>query len=154
MTIGKGEQMKDCNRFLFLLIMLVLLPVIAGMGSNMGASSPDKIPVPDKKYSATFIDQMDVVTECTEVSFEGKTFLEGKRGEGTYTIPFEKITHIVFQLEDSKLKGIVKLKDGNKEELILNKDHKAYGLTQTGTFMINLSGLKKINVHQKAVRKE
>lgn len=146
--------MKNDNRFLFLLVILALLPVITGMGFNMGASSPDKIPVPDKKYSATFIDQMDIVTECTDISIEGKTFLEGKKGEGTYTIPFEKITHIVFQLEGGKLTGIAKLKDGSKEDLLLNKDHKAYGLTQTGTFMINLSGLKKINIYQKAARKE
>jgi len=37
-------------------------PVILGMGA-LGDSPANKIPVPDKKFTVTFIDQMDVVTK-------------------------------------------------------------------------------------------
>ena len=64
------------------------------MGSLQGPAPAEKIPIPVKKYNATFVDQMDVITECTHVSIEGATFLEGKRGEGNYTISFDNIDQV------------------------------------------------------------
>jgi hypothetical protein len=72
------------------MIILVTIPFLAGMGSMQGPSSPEKIPVPVKQYHATFVDQMDITTECKEVSIEGAIYLEGKRGEGNYTISFSQ----------------------------------------------------------------
>ncbi|MCD6487516.1 MAG: hypothetical protein J7K35_09375 [Syntrophobacterales bacterium] len=132
------------KRLYICFLIMLLVPFILGMGSMTGDDSPDKIPVTDKKFSATFVDQMDVVTRCTEVSIEGKTFVEGVKGEGTYTIPFEKIKNIRFFLKDGKLKGVVLLKSNSRDELTLNKDYKAYGRTTHGTFQIDISGLKKM----------
>jgi len=115
-----------------------------GMGSITGDDSPDRIPVTEKKFSATFVDQMDIVTKCTEISIEGKTFIEGVKGEGTYTIPFEKIKSVRFFLKDGKLEGLVLLRNNNKNELILNKDYKVYGRTSSGTFQISILNLKKM----------
>jgi len=129
-----------------LLPLLVIIPLLAAMGTPGGEGSPDKIPIPEKKYTATFIDQDDVITECRDVSIEGGTFLEGKKGEGTYTIPFDTIASIVFQLKDDRLTGIVRLKGGDGIELIVNKDARAYGYTKYGPFQIRLGDLKKITV--------
>jgi len=129
------------------LVILIFLPFLLGMGFLFGDGSPEKIPVPEENFTATFIDQMDIIAECTEVSIEGGTFLEGKRGKGVYTIPFDKIKNIVFYLEEGKLSGSVKLKDGSTVELVLKKDSKAYGRTKYGTFQIELSNLKKIIIH-------
>ncbi|MBW2599879.1 MAG: hypothetical protein JRC60_07375 [Deltaproteobacteria bacterium] len=129
--------------YMYFLIML-FVPFILGMGSMTGDDSPDKIPVTEKKFSATFVDQMDVVTRCTEVSIEGKTFVEGVKGEGTYTIPFEKIKSVGFFLKDGKLKGLVLLRNNNRDELILNKDYKVYGRTSYGTFQIGILDLRKM----------
>ena len=126
----------------FLIILFV--PFMLGMGSMTGDDSPDRIPVTEKKFSAIFVDQMDVVTRCTEVSIEGKTFIDGMKGEGTYTIPFEKIKSVRFFLKDGKLKGLILLRNNNKDELILNKDYKVYGRTGHGTFQIGVSNLKKM----------
>ena len=68
--------MKKCIGCFFLLI---AIPVLMGMGSLQGPASPDKIPAPSKKFTAVFVDQMDVSTECSESSIEGTSFLEGKR---------------------------------------------------------------------------
>ncbi len=123
---------------------MLFVPFVLGMGSMTGDDSPDRIPVTEKKFSATFVDQMDVVTRCTDVSIEGKTFIEGTKGKGTYTIPFEKIKSVRFFLKGGELKGFILLEAGNRDELILDKDHKVYGRTNSGTFQIGLSGLKKM----------
>ena len=128
---------------LSLLIFLLLSPLLAGMGA-LQTQSPEKIPVPAKKYLATFIDQADFVTDCRDVSIDGGTFLEGKRGKGTDVIPFENIAEISLLLETDKLTGIVKLRDGNTTQLILNHNQIAYGHTKYGTFQIKLSELKKV----------
>jgi len=132
------------GRSYLLLPILAVLPFLLAMGSLSGEGSPDKIPIPAKKFTATFIDQTDVITECRDVSIEGGAFLEGKRGEGTYTIPFDNIRSILLRMADGKLIGIATLHDGSIIELSLNKNHKAYGHTRYGTFQIRLADLKKM----------
>jgi hypothetical protein len=133
------------KKYIFTII-LVIIPFLTGMGSMQGPSSPEKIPVPVKQYHATFVDQMDVTTECREVSIEGTIYLEGKRGEGNYTISFDNIEQVLFRLNADRLTGIVKLRAGGTTELALNKTHKAYGRTKYGTFQIRLIDLKMITI--------
>ncbi|MCX5830562.1 MAG: hypothetical protein NT140_01480 [Deltaproteobacteria bacterium] len=128
---------------LALLIVLALLPLLTAM-SALQSQSPEKIPVPEKKYFATFIDQTDIMTDCRNISIDGETFLEGKRGNGTNTISFEIIAEVSFLLEGEKLTGTVKLRDGNAIQLSLNKNQRAYGYTKYGTYQIKLSELKQM----------
>jgi hypothetical protein len=132
--------------------LLVAIPVLMGMGSLQGTASPEKIPVPVKKYTAVFVDQMDIATECSEASIEGTTFLEGKRGEGTYTISFDNIDQISFRMNAERLTGMVMLRDGGTSELTLNKTQKAFGRTKYGTFQVKLSDLKKLVIRNAAPR--
>ena len=83
---------QRCGYFLI----VFLVPLLMGMGSMTGNDTPDKIPVPEKKFNVTFIDQMDIVTTCTEASIDGKTFMEGRKGKGVYTIPFDAIASVTF----------------------------------------------------------
>jgi hypothetical protein len=122
------------------------------MGSLQGTASPEKIPITVKKYTAVFVDQMDVSTECSEASIEGTTFLEGKKGEGTFTISFDNIDQISFRMNAERLTGIVKLRDGGTSELTLNKTQKAFGQTKYGTFQIRLSDLKKLVIRPASAR--
>ena len=131
----------------FLIIIFALLPFLTAM-SALQNQSPEKIPVPEKKYFATFIDQTDIMTDCRNVSIDGETFLEGKRGNGTNTIPFDIITEVSFMLEGEKLNGAVKLRDGNAVQLILNKNQRAYGHTKYGTYQIKLADLKKMTLNK------
>lgn len=134
------------KRFLFFLLLMTVMSVLLGLGSLQGPASPDKIPVPVKKYTATILDQMDVVAQCSDVSIEGETFLEGKRGEGNYTISFDNIEQILFLFNADRLTGIVKLRDGGSSELTLNKSQKLYGRTRYGTFQIKLQDIKKLAI--------
>ena len=126
-----------------MLLFLVMAPALMGMGSMGGSGTPDKIPLPAKKFTALVIDQLDVDTEIREISIEGRTFLEGKKGEGTFTIAFEKIKTITFLMKDGKLYGAVLLQDGNTEQLSLNKGQKIFGRTPYGTFQITLGEMKR-----------
>lgn len=137
----KGDRMKRLRK---ILVILLFLPFVMGMGSILGDESSDKIPLPEKKYIAIYIDTMDVTTKCTDVSIQGKTFIEGKMGEGTYTIPFDNIKQIVFIVKNDTLTGRITLKDGDKTTVILKRDQKAYGQAKYGTFQIKLNNLKKI----------
>jgi ABC-type Na+ efflux pump permease subunit len=124
-------------------LMIVCLPLLLGMGSQ-GGTPADKIPVPARKFIATLVDQMDITTQCSDVSIEGGTALQGKVGEGTYTVDFENIQEVVFRQHSEKLNGQVKMRDGSSIELIIGKDKKAYGRTKFGTFQIRLNDLKKM----------
>jgi hypothetical protein len=44
------------------------------------------------------------MTECRDVSIEGRMFVEGKKGDGSYTISFENIDYMVFRLNESMTK--------------------------------------------------
>jgi hypothetical protein len=128
---------------LAILAILALVPLLSAM-SALQTQSPEKIPVPEKKYMATFVDQTDMITDCRNISIDGETFLEGKRGNGTNTIPFEIIAEVSFMLEGEKLTGEVKLRDGNAVQLTFNKNQRAYGHTKYGTYQIKLADLKKM----------
>jgi hypothetical protein len=106
-----GGPMK---RFLLFLILMTVMPVLLGIGSLQKPASPEKIPVPVKKYAATILDQTEVVAQCSDVSIEGETFLEGKRGEGNYTISFDNIEQILFRINADRLTGIVKCATGHR----------------------------------------
>ena len=134
------------KKFILAIIFLTAVPFLLGMGSLQGQAPVEKIPVPVRQYNATFVDQVDVFTECTHISIEGATFLEGKRGEGNYTISFDNIEQVSFRLNAERLTGIVKLRSGGTYELILNKNQRAYGRTTYGTFQIKLMDLKKLTI--------
>ncbi len=134
------------KRILSIVVVLAAVPLLMGLGSQGGA--PGKIPKPDKKYSAVFVDHMDVVTECSDVTIEGITFLEGKRGGGIVIIPFQNITSVLFRLSGNNLIATVRLGDGKTMELTVDKKHRAYGMTNYGTFQIQLVDLKKLTLRK------
>lgn len=138
-------KLKRSSGFLFFSL-TILIPVFLGMGSAGSTGAPGKIPVPAKKFTATVIDEMDVATEARDISIEGETFLEGKKGEGTFTISFENIKFVNFLMNDGKLIGHVQMRDGKTVQLELKKKQKMFGKTPYGTFQISLGDLKKVTL--------
>jgi len=130
----------------WIMVLLLSLPLLVAMGPLKGDAPPDRIPVPAKQFTAVFIDQTDFSTECRDVSIEGGTYLEGRRVEGLHTVSFEQIESILFRFSSGKLYAAAKLRDGGSVELVVNKDHRAYGATKYGTFQIKLADLKKMTL--------
>ncbi len=135
------------GRYRYIWVML-FVPLIFGMGSTMDGDNPDKIPVTEKKFSAVFVDQMDIVTKCTEVSIEGNTFIQGRKGKGVYTIPFEEVELVNFLSKGEELRVLIRLRNKSADELILDGGQKAYGRTEHGTFRIDLSSIKKMVINE------
>ncbi|MCX7634699.1 MAG: hypothetical protein N2Z74_03015, partial [Syntrophales bacterium] len=103
--------MMQRKTFLIVVMILLLIPLMTAMGSLTGAA-PGSVPKPAKPFRAIFIDQMDVATEVQDVTIEGGIFIEGKRGEGTITVPFDNIHKVVFLMQDGRLTASVSLKGG------------------------------------------
>ena len=126
-------------------LVFIAVPIIMAMGSS-GGGPVDRIPTAAKNVGAVFIDQNDVVTECTGASIDGDTFLEGKKGLGTYTIAFDKIKSVAFRINNGELLGTARLADGGETTLVLDKNKKAYGRTRFGSFQIRIANLKKMTI--------
>ncbi len=137
---------------LHLLLAVLALPFLMGMGALTGEVTPERIPVPQKKFAAAFTDNLDIVTDCTEVSIEGMTHLEGRRGEGKLLINFERIQQISFGRSGGRLMARVGLADGTSLEIAVDKEQKAYGRTAYGAFVIKLGELKLVQFAKTPVK--
>ncbi|MDQ5985642.1 MAG: hypothetical protein CSYNP_01356 [Syntrophus sp. SKADARSKE-3] len=134
------------KKWIVIVMLLPLIPLCLAMGGNSANVSPERIPIPAKKYQAIFIDLSDIVTEARDVSIEGATYLEGKKGEGAFTIPFDRIQSATFLMNDGKLNVMIKLRDGATLQLTVAKNKKVFGRTPYGTFQISLGDLKKMTI--------
>jgi hypothetical protein len=111
---------------------------------GLGGTPVNKIPTPERDFSATLIDKQDVVTKCKQVSREGDVFFLGKKGRGTVTIPFEKIKITEFESKKGVVTAVIKLIDGQTIEIEMDKSQRFYGMANFGTFEIEVSDLKKV----------
>ncbi len=132
------------KKFLPALVILAV-PIILAMGGS-GGGPVDRVPVAAKNVTAVFVDQNDVVTECANASIDGEAFLQGKKGQGVYTIGFEKIKSVVFRMQNGELLGTARLNEGGETTLVLDKNKKAFGRTKFGTFQIRIANLKKMTI--------
>ena len=71
-----------------MIIMIAFFTI--GMGT-LGEKEPTKIPEPDDNFSAKVVDQCDISSEMTLFNLEGQTFISGKYGGATVSIPFDNI---------------------------------------------------------------
>ena len=133
------------KRLYQLINVIVLLPLLMGM-SNLGGESPARIPVPEKKFKAAFIDQTDTYTDVSEASIDGHAFLAGKKGEGNYTVAFENIHYIDYLMKNDILIAQIQMRDGAVLSLTVKKNSHAFGKTSYGTFQIRLADLKRMTI--------
>jgi hypothetical protein len=116
------------------------------MGELGGGPAPvDKIPTPEKNYSAVLLDRQGVQTTIQSFSFEGKIFLAGKLGSASIAVPFEKIAEIQFQgQEGSETTASVVLRDQKTVQLKMDKRSKFFGKTDFGTYQVEAKDLKTV----------
>lgn len=137
--------MKKCFAVTAVLSSLLFL---MGMGGLGGPASVEKVPVPEKNFNARIVDREGVQTSLSQVSFEGKVFLVGKRGDATVTIPFEKISSLditVTGQQGNEVLCVVSLRGKEKIEIKVDKISKFYGKADFGTFQIESKDLKSIS---------
>ena len=137
--------MKRCFAVTALLSSLLFL---MGMGGLGGQAPVEKVPVPEKNFNARIVDREGVQTSLSQVNFEGKVFLVGKRGDATVTIPFEKISSLditVTGQQGNEVLYVVSLRGKEKTEIKVDKISKFYGKADFGTFQIESKDLKSIS---------
>jgi hypothetical protein len=135
--------MKKCFAVTAVLSSLLFL---MGMGGLGGSAPVDKVPVPEKNFNARTVDREGVQTSLSQVSFEGKIFLVGKRGDATVTIPFEKISHLdITGQQGNEVLSVVSLRNKEKIEVKVEKSSKFFGKADFGTFQIESKDLKSIS---------
>jgi hypothetical protein len=127
-------------------ILLTCFFFLVGMGEFGGGPAPiDKIPAPEKNFSAAVLDREGVQTKLQAFSFEGKTFLAGKHGSASVTVPFEKIAEIQFPGPDGKETDVhVILRDQKSVLMKIEKRSKFFGKTDFGTYQVETKDLKSI----------
>lgn len=130
------------SRVLLAVVFLALWPLLLGMGGKPGT----QIPVPELEFNATVIDDLDISTNCTKVSWEGETFFKATRGKGTVTISFERVSKVtrVGEAKDGKMDFQVTLRDGQTVAVTLNSEERFFGTTSFGTYRILARHIKEI----------
>ena len=131
------------NRVLRALAIIMLSFSCMGMGA-LNDEETVKIPEPDYNFSVTLVDQLDVSSDIVFFSLDGQTYISGKRGGATVSIPFANIRSIDFRLEGEDLFAILNLKEKSEFELNINKDQLFYGQLPFGTFSIKTEDTKKV----------
>lgn len=136
--------MRKC----FILSALLLIPFIMGMGVG-GENVTHKIPSPDKNFSATIIDSKGMATKVSQISFDGKIFLAGQRGNTTVTIPFEKINSVeVGKTEDDKkVSAFITLRAGGTLNITVDGKLPCYGSADFGNVQIEFKDIRKMEIH-------
>ena len=110
------------KKYLAPLFIFSSLIFLLGMGELGGTAPVDKIPAPDKNFTARVVDRQGIETALSKVSYEGNVFLIGNRGSAAVTIPFEKISQLQLQsLEGSEVLVKVFLRDQKSVEIKVAK---------------------------------
>jgi len=138
-----GAEMR---KYFAPVVLFSSLLFLMGMGSLGGPAPVEKTPVPEKNFNARVLDHQGVQTSLSQVSFEGKVFLVGKRGDATVTIPFEKISQVEIKgQEGNEVLVVVTLQKQERVEVKVEKSSKFYGKADFGTFQIESKDLKSIS---------
>lgn len=136
------------KKYLVVLSALFVTPFIMGMGIG-GGNVKHNIPVPDKNFSATIVDSQGVTTKVTQISFDGKTYLAGQRGNTNVTIPFDKISSVqVGKLaEEKKLSAFITLKVGGTLNISVDGNLPCYGSADFGNVQVEFKDIRKVDIH-------
>jgi len=126
-------------------VILMIAFFAIGMGT-FGDKEPTKIPEPDDDFSATVIDQGDVSSDITLFSLDGQTFISGRYGGATVSIPFDNIQEMNFYAKGSDLFATVIMRKTPQVELKMDKDRIFYGQLPYGLFSIQIGDVKKIMI--------
>lgn len=128
----------------------VLLGALAagalGLGTT-GGSTPGKIPMPARNFTAEVTDRQGVVTRATHVSCGGETFVVGKRGDTTLTVGFDKVRRVRFAPPaDRFVEATVETASGETLRLRVERGLLCAGQTEYGTVQVEAGDLQQIAI--------
>lgn len=127
------------------LSLLILIPVIFGMGGN-GADSTS-IPKPEELYTAKLMDRNGVETVVEQFSCDGRVFLSVERGGGTLMVPFSKISAVnLGQQAGSKIAAEIKIAGDQELKGEISRSMKCAGSTPFGNFIAEIVNIDSMEL--------
>lgn len=137
------------------LALMITIPLLMGMGTGSG-NMTHKIPVPEKNFAATIVDSEGITTKVTQISFDGRTYLSGQRGNTTVTVPFEKISTVQVGKaeEEKKVSAFITLKAGGTVNVIVDGKLPCYGSADFGNVQVEFKDIKKVEIHGIAAKEK
>lgn len=134
---------------------LWMLPVLAmaaillmGMG---GGADDTAMPtqIPPRNYNVSISDQKGNTLKVQRFTWEGKVFFRAQYGSATVTLPFDKIRSVELNPKDrkagaSRISATATLKTGEKVDVAIERETKAYGETKFGAYEIFLKDVASI----------
>ncbi len=132
-----------------IILLLSLVPFLLGLGGGNGSTEDGAtLPLPQKNFSVTLMDNTGLVTGTSRMTWEGKNYLKGQYGEATITIPFEKIQVVKFLPEDGAnptlIQAQVQLTSGKTYPLSIDRTTKVYAETDFGQLEIFVQDLQQM----------
>jgi hypothetical protein len=128
----------------YALLLLVIGFTTLGMG-GLGEQDSVETPEPDRIYTVTLIDQSDVSMALEKITCNGQTYITGEMGRARLSIDFLKISAIFFYLEDDKVRAEVKLHDGQKAVIYMERSVPWYGRASFADVKIETKDIKTID---------
>ncbi|HLC26712.1 MAG TPA: hypothetical protein VJM80_08070 [bacterium] len=127
--------------------LFVILLGVAAVGMGTTGRGPGEIPIPGRDFSATIIDRQNIATPVTQISFNGQATLQGNRGEGSLTVPFDRIKTISFSDADAlKRRARITFKDSSETvDMVVDGQLKVYGKSRYGAFEIITKNIQRID---------
>ncbi len=133
-------------------VLVIILPLLMGMGGLKEQKSPGEIPIPNLNFGAVITDVSGAMAELTHVSINGRTFFIGQHGKATITIDFDKIDEVVFTATGQKLMATVTILGGGKKIIYLDTASMFTGRTEYGTYQIEAKDIRVLKL--KGIQKQ
>lgn len=136
------------RKYFAVLTALFAIPFIMGMGMD-GKNVKHNIPAPDKNFAATIVDSQGVITKVTNISFDGRTYLTGQRGNTTVTIPFDKVSSVQVGNpgDDKKLSTVITFKTGSTINMAVDGNLPCYGSADFGNVQVEVRDIRRVDIH-------
>jgi hypothetical protein len=133
--------MQHCSRHLVLLLVLLMAPILLGMG---GGGGKDVIQ-PPVDIHAVLTDRDGTQVDLGRFNIGGRVDIEGEMGRGTLRVGFENIRSIEFHQEDrNRTLATVRLRTGDVVKLNVRNSLTFYGRTPAGIYEVRARDIGKI----------
>ena len=147
-----AAPMRSAPRPLLAIVVLPVLLLATSAWAMNGFGGDDvltRIPEPSLDFRAQVTDTAMKSFEVRKVSFDGHVYLSGKVGEADVSIPFEKISKVLFEpLGDgaNRTLAVVTLRDGKQQALHVKSGTPCYGLADFGNVRIDVEDLRDATI--------
>jgi hypothetical protein len=124
---------------------IAMAPFLLAMGVLGDPPRLDKAPEPETRLDAIVLDSEGTTTQISHISYEGELYLPVYRGKALVTIPFQKISRLVFGLRDKSTRQVrVLFTDQSEEEFRVNEKVLFVGKLPFGTYQIQVKDVESI----------